>query len=171
VSHVASAPRGPCSSIAIRRRTAYSHRHSTAREPAAVTSEQRRDRPFKAVDAKAGLVTISIGSDADLQKGQTLEVFRLVPEPVYLGKLEVIDLNPTQAVGKPEARSKATIQVGDRVSVMRMVNRHSRMTNDPATKKSPESAVRRAPRSRFSPRVMAALAGAPRAGSSGLPAT
>ena len=71
---------------------------------------------IKAVDAKTGLVTISIGSDAGLQKGQTLEVFRLVPQPVYLGKLEVIELNPTQAVGKPEARSKATIQVGDRVS-------------------------------------------------------
>jgi len=33
---------------------------------------------------------------------------------VYLGKLEVIDLDPTQSVGKPQPR--APIQVGDRVS-------------------------------------------------------
>jgi hypothetical protein len=71
---------------------------------------------IKAVDAKAGLVTLSIGSDAGLQKGQTLEEFRLGPPPQYLGKLEVIELSPTQSVGKPQPRAQAAIHVGDRVS-------------------------------------------------------
>src|SRR5262249_11624992 len=70
----------------------------------------------KEVDAKSGLVTISIGSDAGLQKGHTLEVFRLKPAPKYLGTLRIVDVRPKDAVGKPDSRSQGAIQTGDKVA-------------------------------------------------------
>ncbi len=70
----------------------------------------------KSVDAKSGLVTISIGSDAGLAKGHTLDVYRLKPAPKYLGQIEIIDVSPTKAVGKPLGKAKDAIQEGDSVS-------------------------------------------------------
>ena len=58
-----------------------------------------------------GLVVISIGSDAGVVKGMTLEVFRTDP-PTYLGPLRIIDVRPTEAVGE----SAKPIQSGDRVT-------------------------------------------------------
>ena len=40
----------------------------------------------KATDSQSGYITVSIGSDAGLSKGDTLEVYRLKPEAAYLGK-------------------------------------------------------------------------------------
>jgi chromosome segregation ATPase len=67
------------------------------------------------VDVSSGLVTISIGSDAGVNKGNTLEVFRLKPEPKYLGTIQVLAVQPDKAVGKPLNRT-SQIQVGDRVA-------------------------------------------------------
>jgi hypothetical protein len=69
----------------------------------------------KAVDAKSGLVTISIGSDAGLTKGHTLEVFRLNPAK-YLGTVRIIEVTPQQAVAQPGSRMSAPVQAGDKVS-------------------------------------------------------
>lgn len=68
------------------------------------------------VDAKAGLVTISIGSDSGLSKGNTLEVYRLQPEPKYLGTIMLLDVRHHQAVGKPVSNQKVQIQKGDKVA-------------------------------------------------------
>jgi RNA polymerase sigma factor (sigma-70 family) len=66
--------------------------------------------------AADGLVTISVGSDAGVEKGMWLDVFRLNP-PVYLGRLQIIDVTPTEAVGKPMGPPSAkTIQPGDLVT-------------------------------------------------------
>jgi RNA polymerase sigma factor (sigma-70 family) len=46
-----------------------------------------------------GLVRLNIGSDAGIQKGKTLEVYRLNP-PTYLGRLLILDLTPHSSVGK-----------------------------------------------------------------------
>jgi hypothetical protein len=71
---------------------------------------------IKALDQQSGLVTISIGSDAGLNKGNTLEVFRLAPEAAYLGQIEILAVRPDEAVGKPIVRTRGALQVGDRVA-------------------------------------------------------
>ncbi len=49
---------------------------------------------------QGGLVSISIGSDAGLLRGHTLEVFRLKPTPMYLGRLTIREVSPHEAVGQ-----------------------------------------------------------------------
>jgi cell division protein FtsB len=71
---------------------------------------------IKAADPQSGYVTISIGSDAGIQKGNTLEVYRLRPEPAYLGRIEILAVHANEAVAKPVVRLRGQIQVGDRVS-------------------------------------------------------
>jgi valyl-tRNA synthetase len=65
-----------------------------------------------------GLVRISIGSDAGLQRNHTLEVFRLDGQPKYLGQIRIVDVTPREAIGQflPVAVSKEKVRVGDRVS-------------------------------------------------------
>ncbi len=67
----------------------------------------------------SGLVKITIGSDAGLMKGHTLEVFRLstiADQSKYLGTIKIIDVSATEAVGQPMGRMAAPVQVGDRVA-------------------------------------------------------
>jgi hypothetical protein len=68
------------------------------------------------IGPEAGLLTITLGTDAGVQKGVTLEVYRLKPEPKYLGKVEVIEVHPDNSVAKPVGRSSSPIEVGDRVT-------------------------------------------------------
>jgi hypothetical protein len=63
----------------------------------------------------AGLVTVSIGSDAGVVRGNTLEVFRLSP-PKYLGTIRITDARPNEAVGKPVSKPLGPIMPGDRVA-------------------------------------------------------
>jgi hypothetical protein len=70
----------------------------------------------KQVDATSGLVMISIGSDAGISEGNTLEVYRLKPQPLYLGTLRIVNVRSNEAVAKPQGRVRGTIQVGDQVS-------------------------------------------------------
>src|SRR5262249_27875790 len=44
-------------------------------------------------DPTSGLVTISLGSDAGLQVGHTLEVYRTEPKPEYVGTIRIVDTN------------------------------------------------------------------------------
>lgn len=89
-------------------------------EPA---SEIKRQPPpgdlrgqIKAVD-KDGLVRISLGSDAGLAEGHTLEAFRTEPKPQYLGVIQIIKVSPHEAVGKlTTPRSKDPVQAGDQVA-------------------------------------------------------
>jgi hypothetical protein len=67
----------------------------------------------KKIDEKSGLIVISIGSDAGLKKGHTLEVFRLKPEAKYLGQVRIVDVAATESVAQPVGKPAGTIQVGD----------------------------------------------------------
>jgi hypothetical protein len=68
-------------------------------------------------DPKTGLVTISIGSDAGIAKGQTLEVYRIRPEPKYLGSIRILDAHHHEAVGRPiSPQRNGAIQKGDEVA-------------------------------------------------------
>jgi hypothetical protein len=67
-------------------------------------------------DPATGLVVLSIGSDAGLQQGHTLEVFRLRPTAKYLGTIQIMDVRPNEAVGKPMTKMLGPIQQGDRVA-------------------------------------------------------
>jgi hypothetical protein len=66
--------------------------------------------------AEGNLVTITIGSDAGLQRGHTLEVFRYGQNPRYIGRIRIVEVTPTQAVGQATGRMTAPMAVGDRVA-------------------------------------------------------
>lgn len=69
------------------------------------------------VDPKSGLVSLSIGSDAGLTDHAVLEVYRVRPKPVYVGRVRVENVMPTRAVARPVAPLQSSaIQVGDQVS-------------------------------------------------------
>jgi len=72
---------------------------------------------IKATDPQSGLVTVNLGSDSGLSKGNTLHVYRLTPRPTYVGVLRIMDVRPNEAIGKltSSARPNA-IQVGDEVA-------------------------------------------------------
>ncbi len=77
------------------------------------------DGLIKTTDPGSGLVTLTIGSDAGLSKGQTLEVFRLSPVPSeskYLGTVRILEVTPTQAVAQPTGRMSVPPRPGDRVA-------------------------------------------------------
>jgi hypothetical protein len=85
-----------------------------AKNPPAENVEGR----VKAIDA-SGLMTISIGSDAGLAKGHTLELFRLAEkssESRYLGTIRILETQPHQSVAQPVGRLTAPPQLGDRVA-------------------------------------------------------
>jgi hypothetical protein len=65
---------------------------------------------------KTGLVLVSIGTDAGIQKGHTLEVFRLGATPKYLGKIRIIETHPYEAVGQIIGKPSGTIEKDDRVA-------------------------------------------------------
>lgn len=72
---------------------------------------------IKAADPQSGLVTINLGSDSGLSKGNTLEVYRLAPKPTYLGTLRITDVRPNEAVGRLDGQQRrSTLQVGDEVA-------------------------------------------------------
>jgi myosin heavy subunit len=67
------------------------------------------------MDTQSGLVTLSIGSDAGLTKGHTLEIFRLNPAK-YLGTVRIVEVTPHEAVARPVSRTSSPVQQGDRVA-------------------------------------------------------
>jgi hypothetical protein len=72
----------------------------------------------KATDA-SGLIKISIGSDAGLTKGHTLEVFRLsavATQSKYLGTVRILDVTPNEAVAQPVKPLSDKPIAGDRVA-------------------------------------------------------
>jgi hypothetical protein len=70
----------------------------------------------KEVD-KGGLIKISIGSDAGLKKGHTLEVYRVNDKAAkYLGRVRVIEVSAKEAVAQPVGKLTGDIEKGDRVA-------------------------------------------------------
>jgi hypothetical protein len=78
----------------------------------------------KAIDAKSGLLTITLGSDAGLRAGHSLEVFRTTPEPTYLGTIKILTVSQAEAVGKmTSSLARDKVQIGDRVTSNRITGR------------------------------------------------
>jgi hypothetical protein len=73
----------------------------------------------KAVEDKTGLIQISIGSDAGLETGHTLEVYRLKPNPKYIGPIEIIEVRPKESVAKPIRNLGVPVQLGDQVGTVK----------------------------------------------------
>jgi hypothetical protein len=73
----------------------------------------------KQVDS-SGLMTISIGSDAGLSKGHTLEVFRFTgsgpSQSKYLGTIRILEVKAKEAVAKPVGRMASQPYVNDQVA-------------------------------------------------------
>jgi hypothetical protein len=72
------------------------------------------------VDESTGWVTINLGSDSGLSKGNTLEIYRLRPRPTYVGTLRVYDVRPNEAIGKlmgagPRGRVQKDDDVASRI--------------------------------------------------------
>jgi hypothetical protein len=69
---------------------------------------------------KGDLIMINIGSDSGLKKDHTLEVFRLDPEPAYLGMIRIVEVNEKSAVGRmvaaANAKNRRMPKEGDRVA-------------------------------------------------------
>ena len=78
----------------------------------------------KATDPQSGYVTLSIGSDAGLSKGNTLEVYRLRPDPAYLGTVQILAVRHNEAVAKPIRLPRGPIQIGDQVASRITSGRH-----------------------------------------------
>lgn len=80
---------------------------------------------IKATDVQSGLITVNLGSDNGLSKGNTLHVYRLTPKPTYVGLLRIMDVRPNESVGKltTAAARPGTVQVGDEVASKILDNR------------------------------------------------
>ncbi len=64
-----------------------------------------------------GLYKISIGGDAGLSRGQTLEAFRVDGlSGKYLGTVRILEVSATDAVVQPMGKMSAPLKVGDRVA-------------------------------------------------------
>jgi hypothetical protein len=65
------------------------------------------------------LVQITLGSDAGLEQDNTLEVFRLSPQPEYLGRLRLLDVRHDMAIGRViplPGMNAGTPRAGDQVA-------------------------------------------------------
>jgi hypothetical protein len=67
-----------------------------------------------------GYLKLTIGSDAGLVKGHTLELYRLATnrnqQSKYLGRVRILDVTPHEAVAQPLGRLNDKPQAGDHVS-------------------------------------------------------
>jgi hypothetical protein len=63
-----------------------------------------------------GLVSLDIGSDAGLHVGSQLQVYRLTPEPKFLGTLEVVTVKNSEAVAKRLSATGGDLHAGDRIA-------------------------------------------------------
>lgn len=85
-------------------------------ETRAVAPEKKVQGLIKRVDQEGRYVLISIGSDDELKKGHRLIVYRREPEPLFVGKIEAIDVKPDEAVCKIiPSLLKHPIRTGDHV--------------------------------------------------------
>jgi hypothetical protein len=66
--------------------------------------------------AEGGSVQLTIGSDAGLAEGHTLEVFRLSPNPKYLGTIKITRVTAQKAVAQPVGKMTDTLKPGDHVA-------------------------------------------------------
>ena len=67
---------------------------------------------------EAGLIEISLGSDAGLRKGHQLQVYRINGgQSIYVGRVEVVKTDPSKSVCKIDPKfQNSNIMVNDRVA-------------------------------------------------------
>jgi hypothetical protein len=92
-----------------------------ARDPKASNPPPQyvKGKVLKVNPTDARMVVISLGTDVGLKQGHTLEVYRLKPQPTYLGRIQIVDAAKGQATGRlmAPARGKTPkIEVGDEVA-------------------------------------------------------
>jgi hypothetical protein len=68
----------------------------------------------KKVDGK--YIGLTIGSDAGLQKGHTMDVFGLGSNAGYRGRIRIVDVTPKEAVGEVMGKLSSPIKVNDTVA-------------------------------------------------------
>jgi hypothetical protein len=65
---------------------------------------------------RGDLLRLSVGSDAGLEKGHTLDLYRLKPTPQYLGQVRLTDVRAAESVAVPVDKLKGPVQKGDIVA-------------------------------------------------------
>ncbi len=74
----------------------------------------------KVEKVEGDLMQISLGTDHGVLKNHTLDVYRLTPEPKYLGMIRIVDANIHQSVGRlvpvGNAQFRTPLRVGDLVT-------------------------------------------------------
>jgi hypothetical protein len=77
---------------------------------------------IQAIDKEdPSLVQISLGTDAGLKKDHTLEVYRLSPQPMYLGRLLILETQHASSIGRvipPPGAPPVKLLEGDRVGTI-----------------------------------------------------
>jgi hypothetical protein len=92
-----------------------------AKDPDAPKNPGRNPPPanvegaVKSTDS-SGLMVITIGSDAGLKKGHTLELFRVASQPQYLGMIVIVEVTEKQSVARPVGKLTAAPMPGDNVA-------------------------------------------------------
>jgi len=89
--------------------------------PAGSASGSGRNPPPESVEGlvrrvDGNLVTLSIGSDAGLQKGHTLYVYGLKGNTGYRGQIKIVEATPKVAVGEVIGKLTSPIRVNDTAS-------------------------------------------------------
>jgi hypothetical protein len=75
------------------------------------------------LDEKAGLAQISIGKKDGAKESDTLDVYRLKPQPEYLGTIQLVEVREDASMGRPKRLSSSRIREGDEViSALRVFN-------------------------------------------------
>jgi chromosome segregation ATPase len=68
------------------------------------------------------LATITIGTDAGINVGNVLQVYRVRPQPEYLGTLTILAATPHEAVGRLSGAKRSQVRVGDEVAARVLPN-------------------------------------------------
>jgi len=96
-----------------------------SKQPSVTSKTNAENPPLEKVEGlvseadASGLIQLTIGSDAGLKEGNTLQAYRIAPNPQqsqYLGMVRIRTVTPTTAVAEPVGKMTAPLQRGDYVS-------------------------------------------------------
>ena len=90
-------------------------------QPAQITDEKPWNPPLVGVDGKiekldGNLMQINVGTDQGVNKDNTLDVYRLLPEAKYLGTIRIVVANTHKSVGRLINGDATKLRVGDLVT-------------------------------------------------------
>jgi len=84
--------------------------------PPAVASSDDAEGVVLESDTRTGQAIISIGSGSGIKAGSQLEVYRLKPNPKYLGKIEILAAQENRALGRLFDARFGPVEKGDLVA-------------------------------------------------------